>query len=139
MLCYIPNFTNELSKDYESIVINNQNYKFLPNLTKRTKNTENNFKISLLFNEIYRGKTIDIILSRKCIYLSKKISSFHLLYSCIDILGMGIATLFIGLCVRSAVSFSVTIGTGFNLKERIFITLTWLSKATVQVFSILYL
>lgn len=46
--------------------------------------------------------------------------------------GMGIATLFIGLCVRSAVSFSVTIGTGFNLKERIFITLTWLSKATVQ-------
>ncbi|XP_011416874.3 sodium/hydrogen exchanger 9B2 [Magallana gigas] len=46
--------------------------------------------------------------------------------------GLGIATLFIGLCVRSAVSFSVTIGTGFNLKERIFITLTWLSKATVQ-------
>ena len=48
-------------------------------------------------------------------------------------LGLGIATLFIGLCVRSAVSISVTIGTGFNIKERIFITLTWLSKATVQV------
>ncbi|XP_062580508.1 sodium/hydrogen exchanger 9B2-like [Saccostrea cucullata] len=46
--------------------------------------------------------------------------------------GLGIATLFIGLCVRSAVSFSVTLGTGFNIKERIFITLTWLSKATVQ-------
>ena len=53
-------------------------------------------------------------------------------YDCYD-LGLGIATLFIGLCVRSAVSISVTIGTGFNIKERIFITLTWLSKATVQV------
>ena len=30
-------------------------------------------------------------------------------------------------------SFSVTLGTGFNLKERVFITLTWLAKATVQV------
>ena len=46
---------------------------------------------------------------------------------------LGIATLAIGLAVRSVVSFTVTLGTGFNLKERIFITLTWLSKATVQV------
>ncbi|KAJ8306577.1 hypothetical protein KUTeg_017122, partial [Tegillarca granosa] len=46
--------------------------------------------------------------------------------------GYGIATLAIGLCVRSIVSFTVTLGTGFNIKERIFIVLTWLSKATVQ-------
>lgn len=70
-------------------------------------------------------------------FLKKKYHSIWL-FSCTDILGLGIATLFIGLCVRSAVSFSVTIGTGFNLKERIFITLTWLSKATVQVLYSLY-
>ena len=51
----------------------------------------------------------------------------------LSIAGLGIATLAIGLCVRSVVSFSVTLGTGFNLKERVFITLTWLAKATVQV------
>ena len=47
--------------------------------------------------------------------------------------GLGIATLGIGLVVRSVFSFTVTMGTGFNIKERVFITLTWLSKATVQV------
>ncbi|XP_060570321.1 sodium/hydrogen exchanger 9B2-like [Ruditapes philippinarum] len=46
--------------------------------------------------------------------------------------GLGIATLGIGLVVRSVFSFTVTIGTGFNIKERVFITMTWLSKATVQ-------
>ncbi|KAK3588170.1 hypothetical protein CHS0354_012235 [Potamilus streckersoni] len=46
--------------------------------------------------------------------------------------GLGIATLVIGLCVRSAISFAVTLGTDFNRKERIFVSLTWLSKATVQ-------
>ncbi|KAL4217023.1 Sodium/hydrogen exchanger 9B2 [Mactra antiquata] len=46
--------------------------------------------------------------------------------------GMGIATLAVGLVVRSLVSFNVTMGTGFNIKERVFVTLTWLSKATVQ-------
>ncbi|XP_045179332.2 sodium/hydrogen exchanger 9B2-like isoform X1 [Mercenaria mercenaria] len=46
--------------------------------------------------------------------------------------GLGIATLAIGLAVRSVLSFTVTLGTGFNIKERVFVTLTWLSKATVQ-------
>ncbi|CAG2225679.1 SLC9B1_2 [Mytilus edulis] len=46
--------------------------------------------------------------------------------------GLGILTLAIGLVVRSGVDFTVTLRTGFNIKERIFITLTWLSKATVQ-------
>ncbi|CAC5368291.1 SLC9B1_2 [Mytilus coruscus] len=46
--------------------------------------------------------------------------------------GLGILTLVIGLVVRSGVDFTVTLRTGFNIKERIFITLTWLSKATVQ-------
>ncbi|XP_052812372.1 sodium/hydrogen exchanger 9B2-like isoform X2 [Mya arenaria] len=46
--------------------------------------------------------------------------------------GLGIATLAIGLVMRSLVSSTVTMGTGFNRKERVFVTLTWLAKATVQ-------
>ena len=47
--------------------------------------------------------------------------------------GLGIVTLAIGLVARSLVSITVTTGTGFNWKERVFVTLTWLAKATVQV------
>ncbi|XP_052237809.1 sodium/hydrogen exchanger 9B2-like [Dreissena polymorpha] len=46
--------------------------------------------------------------------------------------GLGIATLAIGLVARSLVSITVTTGNGFNWKERVFVTLTWLAKATVQ-------
>ncbi|KAL3831361.1 hypothetical protein ACJMK2_023114 [Sinanodonta woodiana] len=46
--------------------------------------------------------------------------------------GLGIATLLIGLCARSAVSFMVTLGTDLNKKEQIFVSLAWLSKATLQ-------
>jgi len=52
---------------------------------------------------------------------------------CLVITGLGIATLLVGLVVRSLVSATVTLGTGFNRKERLFIVLTWVSKATVQV------
>lgn len=65
---------------------------------------------------IYRLRHFDITLWIICLFI-----------------GWGILTLAIGLVVRSAVDFTVTFRTGFNMKERVFITLTWLSKATVQV------
>ena len=65
---------------------------------------------------IYRLRHSDITLWIICLFI-----------------GWGILTLAIGLVVRSAVDFTVTFRTGFNMKERVFITLTWLSKATVQV------
>lgn len=65
---------------------------------------------------IYRLRHFDIPLWIICLFI-----------------GWGILTLAIGLVVRSAVDFTVTFRTGFNMKERVFITLTWLSKATVQV------
>ena len=49
-----------------------------------------------------------------------------------DCLGMGIAVLACGLTVRAIVSFIAVMGIGFNLKEKFFIPLAWLPKATVQ-------
>ncbi|KAL3831362.1 hypothetical protein ACJMK2_023115 [Sinanodonta woodiana] len=46
--------------------------------------------------------------------------------------GLSVATLVIGLCVRSAISFAVTMRTEHNRKERIFVGLTWMSKGTLQ-------
>lgn len=46
--------------------------------------------------------------------------------------GLGVATLAAGLAVRSIVTFLITLGFGLNAKERLFVTLAWLSKATVQ-------
>lgn len=45
---------------------------------------------------------------------------------------LGIAALFIGLTVRLLVTFIVVLRAGFNLKEKIFVTLAWMPKATVQ-------
>lgn len=44
----------------------------------------------------------------------------------------GLAVLGIGLTIRLIVSFFAVAGLGFNLRERIFITLAWMPKATVQ-------
>ena len=49
------------------------------------------------------------------------------------VLGLGIASLAIGLVVRMIVSFFAVWGTDFNMKERFFIPFAWLPKATVQV------
>ena len=46
---------------------------------------------------------------------------------------MGLATLAIGLFVRLTVTYLVVAKQGFTVKERIFIALAWLPKATVQV------
>lgn len=63
--------------------------------------------------------------------------------------GLGVATLCVGLLVRVLVTFCVVLFAGFNMKEKIFISLAWMPKATVQVsldknfieimFSLLYL
>ncbi|XP_048469409.1 sodium/hydrogen exchanger 9B2-like [Rhincodon typus] len=46
--------------------------------------------------------------------------------------GLGIATLSIALVVRILVTFLMVHFSGFNIKERIFISLAWIPKATVQ-------
>ncbi|XP_016120004.1 mitochondrial sodium/hydrogen exchanger 9B2-like, partial [Sinocyclocheilus grahami] len=45
---------------------------------------------------------------------------------------LGIAALFIALTVRLIVTFVVVLRAGFNLKEKVFIALAWIPKATVQ-------
>ena len=47
--------------------------------------------------------------------------------------GLGLTSLVIGLIIRMIVSFVAVWGTGFNWKERFFIPVAWLPKATVQV------
>ncbi|KAL5018377.1 hypothetical protein ScPMuIL_004099 [Solemya velum] len=49
-----------------------------------------------------------------------------------DVVGLGIATLGIGLAVRVVVSFLAVFGSGLNFKEMLFIPFAWLPKATVQ-------
>ncbi|XP_060707674.1 sodium/hydrogen exchanger 9B2-like [Hemiscyllium ocellatum] len=46
--------------------------------------------------------------------------------------GLGIATLSIALVVRIFVTFLMVHFSGFNIKERVFISLAWIPKATVQ-------
>ncbi|XP_076457027.1 sodium/hydrogen exchanger 9B2-like [Babylonia areolata] len=46
--------------------------------------------------------------------------------------GEGIAVLGIGLGVRCFVAFLAVLGTNLNLKERLFVVVAWLPKATVQ-------
>ncbi|XP_022110706.1 sodium/hydrogen exchanger 9B2-like [Acanthaster planci] len=47
-------------------------------------------------------------------------------------IGLGLATLFIGLVARLVASFLAVFRAKMNLKEKIFIALAWLPKATVQ-------
>ncbi|OCT99933.1 sodium/hydrogen exchanger 9B2 isoform X2 [Xenopus laevis] len=46
--------------------------------------------------------------------------------------GLCIATLLIALIIRICISFLMVCFSGFNLKEKIFISLAWMPKATVQ-------
>ncbi|XP_039273607.2 sodium/hydrogen exchanger 9B2-like isoform X1 [Styela clava] len=46
--------------------------------------------------------------------------------------GLGLAVLFIGLLTRTVGSFTAVSAAGFTLKEKVFICLSWLPKATVQ-------
>lgn len=47
--------------------------------------------------------------------------------------GMGIATLVISLVIRLITTYLGLLGNDLNLKERLFIAIAWLPKATVQV------
>ncbi|XP_060581305.1 sodium/hydrogen exchanger 9B2-like [Ruditapes philippinarum] len=46
--------------------------------------------------------------------------------------GLGLATLGIGLAIRLVVSFFSVFGTDLNIRERLFIPIAWFPKATVQ-------
>uniref|UniRef100_A0A6Q2XLV5 Cation/H+ exchanger transmembrane domain-containing protein n=1 Tax=Esox lucius TaxID=8010 RepID=A0A6Q2XLV5_ESOLU len=46
--------------------------------------------------------------------------------------GLGLACITIGLVVRVLITLSVVLFAGFNLKEKLFIALAWVPKATVQ-------
>ncbi|XP_013384872.1 uncharacterized protein LOC106154881 [Lingula anatina] len=46
--------------------------------------------------------------------------------------GLGLAVLGVGLCLRSVVTFLTMIRSPLNMKERLFLVLSWLPKATVQ-------
>ncbi|KAB7506620.1 Mitochondrial sodium/hydrogen exchanger 9B2 [Armadillidium nasatum] len=50
--------------------------------------------------------------------------------------GWGVVTLIIGLTFRVIVSFFAVLGGGLTLRERFFVALAWLPKATVQVLTI---
>uniref|UniRef100_A0A2C9LYR2 Cation/H+ exchanger transmembrane domain-containing protein n=1 Tax=Biomphalaria glabrata TaxID=6526 RepID=A0A2C9LYR2_BIOGL len=51
-----------------------------------------------------------------------------------DVIGLGIAVLVIGLVFRITVSFLSVFFTNLNYKERLFVAMAWLPKATVQVY-----
>ena len=47
--------------------------------------------------------------------------------------GRGISLIVAGLVMRVLVSFFVVLGNGFTFKEKLFVAIAWLPKATVQV------
>uniref|UniRef100_A0ABM5GJW9 Sodium/hydrogen exchanger 9B2 isoform X1 n=2 Tax=Pogona vitticeps TaxID=103695 RepID=A0ABM5GJW9_9SAUR len=49
-----------------------------------------------------------------------------------ETVGLCVATLFIGLAARITATFLLVCFAGFNIKEKIFISLAWIPKATVQ-------
>eukprot|EP00112_Aurelia_sp_Birch-Aquarium-sp1_P023460 Seg700.2 transcript_id=Seg700.2/GoldUCD/mRNA.D3Y31 product="Sodium/hydrogen exchanger 9B2" protein_id=Seg700.2/GoldUCD/D3Y31 len=49
-----------------------------------------------------------------------------------ELVGRGLATLAVGLVLRIAVTYAVVFGNKLSVKEKLFISLAWLPKATVQ-------
>ena len=47
--------------------------------------------------------------------------------------GRGISLIVVGLLLRILASYFLVLGNGFNIKEKLFIAIAWLPKATVQV------
>ena len=47
--------------------------------------------------------------------------------------GLGLATLGIGLVGRLMTSTAVTFGLKYNIKEKLFVSVAWIPKGTVQV------
>jgi len=50
-----------------------------------------------------------------------------------ETVALGLAVLCIGLVLRIITSFLVVMGLGLTVRERLFVALAWLPKATVQV------
>ena len=50
----------------------------------------------------------------------------------LEVLGLAVAVLFIGLLVRLVISQLAVLGGDLNLRERLFVSLAWLPKATAQ-------
>ncbi|KAF2354193.1 Cation/H+ exchanger [Trinorchestia longiramus] len=50
----------------------------------------------------------------------------------LDTIGLGVATLCVSLTCRVVTTFFVVLGSGLNIRERLFVALAWLPKATVQ-------
>lgn len=53
--------------------------------------------------------------------------------------GLGIASLLIALLVRVLFTFVCVLCAGFNMREKVFIALAWMPKATVQVCAFIFL
>ena len=47
--------------------------------------------------------------------------------------GRGISLIVVGLVLRILASYFLVLGNGFNIKEKLFVAIAWLPKATVQV------
>lgn len=56
-------------------------------------------------------------------------------YLCLflSVVGICVATISLALLVRICFTFTLMCFAGFNLKEKMFIALSWIPKATVQV------
>lgn len=52
---------------------------------------------------------------------------------CLSVAGLCVATLGIALAVRIIATFLMVCFAGFNFKEKVFVSLAWIPKATVQV------
>lgn len=68
-----------------------------------------------------------------CIYLYYQVSELD-----IGTVGWGLVTLAIGLVFRMTTSFFVVMGGNLNVKERLFVALAWVPKATVQVICFMF-
>lgn len=73
------------------------------------RNTQRNKKITVAYKDFY----------------------LSLIFSLVP--GMGLACVFIGLVIRVFVTYLLVHFGGFTLKEKLFIAIAWLPKATVQV------
>ncbi len=72
------------------------------------------------------------------IYLST-VTAQHLCMTLLVCLGLGIASLLIALLIRVLFTFVCVLCAGFNMKEKVFIALAWMPKATVQVSARIFL
>ena len=93
-----------------------------------------NFRTDFREAKLIQGIPLTPVSIRTPAYVLPKYSKL-LIFPCIHFLlpGSGIGTLMIGLIVRLIATYGVVFGNNLSAKEKIFIALSWLPKATVQV------